>query len=868
MEPLLERDAELLMCAALVEGTRQGSGGVLLICGEAGSGKTSLVRAARAAAAGRTAFFTGSCEPLSVPVPLAPIRELAAAAGAREQIDAAAADRMQLARSLLDALTATGPAIAVVEDAHWADPGTLDVLRLLARWVEARPLGVIVTYRDDELSAHEELTLLVGDLVRSPVVTRIGLVPLSPAAMRSLAAPTGTDAGELERVTGGNPFLVTESLIAGGPLPASVRAATLARVTRLGAAARGVIDAAAIIGQRFSPRLLSAVAPEASSAVEEAIAHGVLTDDGASLGFRHELIRQAVEGSISAPRAAELHARVLQGLAADTPAASPAQLAHHAELAGFASQAAEHAEAAAAEAERIGALREASLQLARVIRLRADASPDDRFELLVRYARAANFASRMQDALDGAAEAVALAERMGVRHKTGRAHAVLAWALWSLDRVQEARQAAVAAVENLEDAGDPAALARAHAALIRMEATAFDSQAAVRAAPRAVALATDAGVEEARIDILISAGLARGHLGDPLAGASLAEALAEAKAAQLPIQTIRAYVNGLSVASEARDHRTVDQLAAAALPLFEEFQTAIPHDYAMVLLARSQLDRGRWDEAMESARRARRTGHGGRPVALAVEGLVRLRRGDRAGTALLDEALRDLAGVPAAWRHGVVRAALAEAAWLAGDRHECLAHARAGRAGPYAEQFARSSGELALWTVRCGAPAEPSPRAPEAIRRELEGDWRGATRAWDAVGAPYEAALARLLGDEPAGRDAIAALRRLGAVATIRAFTRERSARGARPVRGPRRTTLANAAGLTRREQEVLARVAQGQTNAGIAQSLHLSERTVAHHVSAILRKLGARNRTAAVQTARARGMLATVQDGPPSGPT
>jgi DNA-binding NarL/FixJ family response regulator len=149
------------------------------------------------------------------------------------------------------------------------------------------------------------------------------------------------------------------------------------------------------------------------------------------------------------------------------------------------------------------------------------------------------------------------------------------------------------------------------------------------------------------------------------------------------------------------------------------------------------------------------------------------------------------------------------------------------------------------------------------VRLELAGDWRGAVSAWRELDAPYEAALAAIVGDDSAARDALAALHRLGARAAIRAFTRERGARAGRGIRGPRRTTLDNAAGLTRREQEVLAQVAQGLTNAEIAAALSLSERTVAHHVSAILGKLGVSTRTAAVGAARTVGLLA--QDGPVS---
>jgi DNA-binding CsgD family transcriptional regulator len=404
------------------------------------------------------------------------------------------------------------------------------------------------------------------------------------------------------------------------------------------------------------------------------------------------------------------------------------------------------------------------------------------------------------------------------------------------------------------------------AAHIRMEATAFDSMAAVAAGPRALELAAREGLEEVRLDVMISLGLARGHLGDPEAQQSLTQELAAARGAGLAIQTIRAYVNAIAVAGEARNHAVVDELAGQALPLFEESQTAIPHAYVTVLIARSRLDRGRWEEALDGAQRSRRTAHGGGPVSLAVEGLVLARRGDPLGHEKLEQALRDLDEVPSGWRHGLVRTALAETAWLAGDRQTGLAHARAGAAGTYADQFARSAGELALWAARCGQPSPVPPRASQPVRLELAGDWRGAVRAWRELDAPYEAALAAMFGDDRASRDALGALHRLGARAAVRAFTRERATRLGRGLRGPRRTTLDNAAGLTRREQEVLAQVARGLTNAGIAEALSLSERTVAHHVSAILGKLGVTTRTAAVQAARAVGVLS--KDGPVSSAT
>ena len=242
MDPLLERGEELAALESVVEAACDGRGQLVLVAGEAGIGKTSLVRALRARLGERAAFLVGACEPLSVPVPLAPLRELVAAEPAAPPGE----DAFAVAQSVLGTLRALAPAVAVVEDAHWADPATVDVLRLLARRVEDAGAVVVVTYRDDELAVNAPLALLVGDLVTSPAARRMALAPLSPAAVRSLAGPADVDADGLWRLTGGNPFLVVEALALRDGLPSSVRDATLARVGRLGSVARGVVDAAAV----------------------------------------------------------------------------------------------------------------------------------------------------------------------------------------------------------------------------------------------------------------------------------------------------------------------------------------------------------------------------------------------------------------------------------------------------------------------------------------------------------------------------------------------------------------------------------------------------------------------------------------------
>ncbi|HJS94097.1 MAG TPA: AAA family ATPase, partial [Solirubrobacteraceae bacterium] len=247
---LLERGEELGLLAKAVEDARGGSGCLVLVAGEAGIGKTSLVRAMRAALPAEVTSVSGGCEPLSVPVPLAPLRELLHASGAGDLTAPVGDDRVTLARSVLTALAQKAPTVAVIEDAHWADPLTLDVLRLVARRVEETGIVVVVTYRDDEVGANPPLGLLLGDLATSPAVHRLTLGPLSGDAVGALAAGSGLDGARLQGATGGNPFLVVEAIAAGGRLPASVRDAALARAGRLSLAARRVVDTAAVAGQR------------------------------------------------------------------------------------------------------------------------------------------------------------------------------------------------------------------------------------------------------------------------------------------------------------------------------------------------------------------------------------------------------------------------------------------------------------------------------------------------------------------------------------------------------------------------------------------------------------------------------------------
>jgi DNA-binding CsgD family transcriptional regulator len=391
-----------------------------------------------------------------------------------------------------------------------------------------------------------------------------------------------------------------------------------------------------------------------------------------------------------------------------------------------------------------------------------------------------------------------------------------------------------------------------------MEATSFDPRVALELAPAALALATDAGNEEMRVAVEISRRLALGHLGDPSAVDLLAASAAEARERGFVIQTVRAYVNLVHTAAALRRHDVVDTAEPEAQEVFDEYQTTIPAHAIALYRALSLLDRGRWAEARAAATRRDRRWAAEAPFALMLHGLVDARGGAPGAGELLERAWLEVADTPAGFRRGAIRVACVEAAWLRGDPAGARRHLR-GAKGSF---HARTDSDLALWAFRHGIELEPPANAPAPVLLELAGDWRAAIEAWRALDAPYEAALAALPGDDRAARAAVAGLHRLGGDAAARALARDR---GGRAPRGPRRSTRAHPAGLTRREQEVLDCLVGAATNREIAAALHLSERTVAHHVSAILRKLGVSTRAAAARWAAASENMGSPADVPPT---
>src|ERR1700730_933390 len=269
---LLERAEQLSALAEQLNAvTASSHGRLVLVGGEAGAGKTALVRCFADELPRTTRVLAGACDALFTPRPLGPFLDVAEATGGELQRLAADGVRPhEFAAGLIRELRKTGPSVLVLEDLHWADAATLDVLRLLARRVDLVPALVVVTYRDDELNRTHPLRVLLGELGAGENIARIKVLPLSEDAVPELAAPSGFDAVELYRKTAGNAFFVTEVLASGdGADPQTGQDAVLARVARLSPAAQTLVESVAIVPTTAEVWLLENLRPAAMMTLEE-----------------------------------------------------------------------------------------------------------------------------------------------------------------------------------------------------------------------------------------------------------------------------------------------------------------------------------------------------------------------------------------------------------------------------------------------------------------------------------------------------------------------------------------------------------------------------------------------------------------------
>ena len=842
---------------------RARAGRLVLVSGEGGVGKSSLVEELQRRMPDAT-WAWGACDGLFTPRPLAPLHDIARELGGDLlEVVRSAATRDEMFDALLQASSDVDDlAVLVVEDVQWADDATLDLLRFLARRLRRLPVLLVVTFRDDALPPTHPLRVALGELAARPFARRIDLPPLTEAGVRRLAAGTSYSPQELHRLTGGNPFFVVEVLCEPGTeIPASARDAVLARTAALDEAARAALDASALDGLRVDGPVVARATGAALGTFDDLIAAGLLVPDGDALRFRHELARRAVLSEIPPHRRVAGHRALLEALE-DVRCDDLARIAHHAEGAGEADLVCRYAPLAARQASALGAHREAAAQYERALRF-APEDPRELAELYDGYAEALALVDSWPQAAEARQRAIQIWHDLGEQRREGHDHRKLSAVMWRLCRGAECVAAEKRAIELLEPLGDDPELARAlssHAFLLWNDDPEAAESTLMRAERKALALG----------DVPLHSDVVNTHAFWLFTrrqewSARMGEALRLALESGGEAQVGRAYANAYTYYIAQYRFSAGERFWRDGIAYCDEHD--IP-TYATCLRghrATALVDLGRWDEAVAIAERVLTTEAS--PVNLLTSqvtlGLVRARRGLPGALEVLDPGVAAADDLGEAEWIAFTRLARAEVHWLAGCDDAARADLAVVRRAVTPMEYLLDA-QLSVWELRLLGTATPVSPAPGPWATALAGDHAATAVHWDRLFCPYNAALSLYdTGEESHLREAVTRFEGLGADAAVWRTRQRMKELGHRGVpTGARATTRSHPLGLTRREDEVLGLLGEGLTNDEIAGRLVLSTRTVDHHVSAVLGKLGVSSRGAAVARARETWAVAEPEPG------
>ena len=841
---LIEREQVLEILGRAREQARLG-GSTMLVAGEAGVGKTALVDAVAAGSSDRV--LRGTCEPLFTARPLGPFVDIAISLPEPLASSIAGGGRAHAALpALLDELT-DRPSMVIVEDVHWADKASLDLIALLGRRMAQTASLLVVTFRDDELAVDHPLRHVLGALVGHGAVERIRLQPLSLEGVARLLGRNGHAAQQMYQRTGGNPFFITEVMAEpDADLPASVEDAVLGRVARLELPARRLLESLSIVPGLVPPELVSMLGGSNVEHLDRLFESGMVVRSSDDIAFRHELARETVVATVDPIRAVELHRTAMQALI--SAGADPALIAHHAERAGDADAVRLFAREAADAAVRVGAHREAAAQYGRAIRV-GNPDPLLEAELLELGGHQAMLSDRFDTALAWLERAVSLRRDLGDTRPLSAALVARGRVLACYGRPDDAAKSWSEAFDVISANPDCVEYARALSGQVVVRWLEGRIEQALRTARDTAELAQRHNDQGLLITSLNQVGCLELSVDDDAGWDHILQSAALARRENDAEKVGSAYLNLLESAAVRRRSDVIDDHATGAIEYCTDHGLDLWTRYLEASLARSLMDRGHWDDAIAALPTNVESSSSPLPRVAAgiVLGLVRARRGDSGARAVFLQASELAIGAEPELRVAIVGAVL-EARWL-GVLVELPTQAAIQELLTTADrQHARwHVAAAAWWTKSLGLDLPALERCESPWWLMVDGRFEEAVAAWRCLGCPYEEALALCFSSLDNGADSgLGLLDRLGAAAARTAVTRDLRSAGRRNIpRGTRPATRSNPAGLTARELEVASLLAKGLRNVDIAERLVVAPKTVDHHVSAVLTKLAVSNRSA-----------------------
>lgn len=861
---LIERAGHLTALHDKFKEVAAGEGHCIMLSGEAGIGKTALVREFCQEHRHHAKVYLGICDALFTPRPLAPLYDIIWQIWEDDWKREGPDDRSTLFTDFLHRFDQeAGLSVLVFEDIHWADAATIDFIKFLVRRITRLKCLFILTWRDEEIHAQHPLKQLLGQLPPHSF-TRLQLPPLSRTAVEKLAADRGYRGEDVYGISGGNPFYVNEILASYSPgIPDNIKDSILSVYNRLGAETRQVCELLSIMPTGLETDYLEQLEPRYAENLAACLETKIILLKDNRLLFKHELYRRTIEFSLSPFTRIALNKKVLTAfLDRFESNGETERIIHHAKNANEHHAVVHYAPLAARQAASLGAHVEAARLYHSAIEYYQGKDPDILVGLYEPLANECYLTNRIKEAIIYQQKVVRIWEEKGDPEKKGNSLWFLSRLWWFDGNRRHAERYAREAVDTLADRPSSRPKAMAFSNMSHLKMLSDQTVECIHWGENAIRIAQELADEEILSHAYNNVGSVQMRVpayrqkGLDLLQRSLDIALRR----HFHEHAARAYTNIASNAIQLKDYPLATRILSEGIHYCEEVELDSWRTYMLSWKARLLLDTGRWSEACAIAEQLISNETQASIVkilALVVIGTIKMRAGQADALPLLLEARTKAFESMELQRMLPALTALLEYEWITGQA--ILEKAPIEYAIGLLSQGGtlRESSDFDFWLRKVRGQQVPLHKADERYLAELPNSAMTTAAEWGRLGCPYEQALFLFEGNEEAKREAIAIVHRLGAGAVYEKMKLGMRSEGIRSIpRGSRKTTRDNPALLTERELGVLELLKEGLQNKEIGTRLFISAKTVDHHISAILFKLDVDSRTKAVREAIRRGIV------------
>ena len=861
---LIEREGLLAFLQTQFTNVAEGEGHCIFINGEAGIGKTALVKAF-CKQQDNCKIYQGACDALFTPRPLAPLYDIAWQIRSDFwQESGGIAERAALFSRFFHELSDQKETCLIVfEDIHWADEATLDFIKFLARRIAQLRCLFILTYRDDEVNSPYPLRNVLSQLPPDSF-TRLSITPLSRQAVEKMAAEKGYSGEDVYSISGGNPFYVNEILASYSPgIPENIKDSILSVYDRQEEGTKNAWQICSVIPGGMEINRFAKIKSLWDQEMDHCFALNIIIIKNDKVVFKHELYRRTIEGSLSPFKRIALNKKVLElFLNSFEEEGEIERIVHYAKNANENKLVVKYAPIAARQAACVGAHIEASKLFLMAIEYAEGNDEDQLVKFYEAYAYECYLTNQVKEAIIYTGKLLHILKGKTDIEKTGNCLRFLSRLWWLDGNRKNAESFAEQAVDLLLNQASSPAKAMAFSNMSQLKMLFDRPSECIVWGEKAIAIARELNDEEALSHALNNVGSVQMplQLSKQKGIDLLQESLAIALKNSFHEHAARAYSNLGSNGVKMKDYAFAKRILDKGIQYCEERDLDSWRLNMLSLKAYIDLETGDWNNAYSLADNLLKNEDKPRAFkigALIVVGTIKMRRGDADALALLLQAKTKAFETMELYRIIPSLTALLEFEWLTGKisiNSEDL-----NRITGAIEQsiYKTDNSEFAFWLWKARKQEIGLQELYEPYKLLRAGKTSRAAEFWETKGCPYARAFALFEGTEKDKKNALLIFQQLSAHAVSEKIKMEMRAGGITKIpRGLRESTRTNPAQLTNRELDVLQLLQKGSQNKEIAGTLFISPKTADHHISSILFKLDVNSRSKAVTEAVRLGIL------------